>query len=152
MDPFGGTEIVATLPEYITFAAGVEALACLSLKEGGLLRWYASCCNTPIGNTPRNFKVPHVGLIHTCLNDPIGTGQDSFGPVRLHTNTRSAKGKPNSLETSTVAAALRFLKTMFLAKLSGSYKSTPFFDVTRGVPILTPRTLTEAERDRAMNA
>ena len=79
LDEMGGTDVVATLPKYVTFTQGVDALACMSLTETGMLRWYASCCNTPIGNTPRDFKVSHVGLIHTCLEDPPRT-REFFRP------------------------------------------------------------------------
>ena len=67
LDKLGGTDIVATLQQYVTFTKGTEALACLSLSERGLLRWYANCCNTPIANTARNPKLSYVGLVHTCL-------------------------------------------------------------------------------------
>jgi hypothetical protein len=35
----------------------------------GLLRWYAACCKTPIGNTLPNFRASFVGLIHSCLQN-----------------------------------------------------------------------------------
>jgi len=66
-DRSGGTEVVASLPKSVHFTAGLEKLACVSLSERGLLRWYASCCSTPIGNTPRSPGVPYVGIIHCCL-------------------------------------------------------------------------------------
>ncbi len=72
----GGTDVVATLPRHVRFTQGIEALACMSLSETGMLRWYARCCNTAIGNTPRNFKVSHVGLIHICLQGtPVVTAK-----------------------------------------------------------------------------
>ena len=54
----GGTEIVAILPAAVHFETGLDKLACMSLSDKGLLRWYASCCRTPIGNTPRDRKMP----------------------------------------------------------------------------------------------
>src|ERR1700761_5845308 len=56
LDAQGGTDVMATLPSYVTFTQGKDKLACMSLSERGMLRWYASCCNTPIGNTMRNIK------------------------------------------------------------------------------------------------
>lgn len=152
LDEMGGTDVVATLPKYLTFTLGVEGLSCMSLTENGLLRWYASCCNTPIGNTPRDFKVSYVGLIHTCLEDPPGTLESSFGPVRLRVNTQHAKGKPKQMRISTIASVLRFMSAVIRARLDGSYKSTPFFAPDRGTPVVPPKVLTRSERERVMNA
>ena len=43
LDNLGGSDVVATLQQHVTFTKGTEALACMSLTERGLLRWYASC-------------------------------------------------------------------------------------------------------------
>lgn len=151
LDEMGGTDVVATLPKYVTFTQGTEALACMSLTEQGLLRWYASCCRTPIGNTPRNFKLSHVGLVHSCLQDPSRTFESSFGPVRMRVNTKHAKGKPKAMALSTIASVLRFLRSLVRARLDGSYKSTPFFS-GQGTAVVSPHVLTTSERERVMNA
>lgn len=152
LDEMGGTDVVATLPKYVTFTHGVEALACMSLTEHGMLRWYASCCRTPIGNTPRDFKVSHVGLVHTCLQDPPKTLESSFGPVRMRVNTTHAKGKPKSMPLSTIASVLRFMGSLARARLNGDYKRTPFFSPDSGIPVVPPTVLTSNERERVMNA
>src|SRR5262245_25612243 len=51
LDAHGGTEIFQMSPAQLEFTAGADRLACLRLTPKGLLRWYASCCRTPIGNT-----------------------------------------------------------------------------------------------------
>ena len=152
LEEMGGTDVIATLPKYLTFTQGFDALACMSLTEKGMLRWYARCCNTPIGNTPRDFKVSFVGLVHTCLEDPSRTLESSFGPVRMRVNTRNAKGRPKSMPISTVASVLRFSISLVHARLDGSYKRTPFFAPDRGTPVISPKVLTSSERDRVMNA
>jgi hypothetical protein len=152
LDEMGGTDVVATLAKYLTFTHGFEALACMSLTESGLLRWYASCCNTPIGNTQRDFKVSFVGLVHTCLEDPARSLESSFGPVRMRVNTKTAKGRPKSMPISTITSVLRFLASVIRARLDGSYKRTPFFAPDRGTAVAQPKVLTSSERDRVMNA
>jgi hypothetical protein len=152
LDEMGGTDVIATLPKHVTFTHGAEALACMSLTEQGMLRWYASCCRTPIGNTPRNFKVSHVGLVHTCLQDSSRTLESSFGPVRMRVNTKHAKGKPKVMPLSTIASVLRFLRSLVRTRLDGSYKSTPFFSGDQGTPVVSPKVLTTSERERVMNA
>lgn len=151
LDEMGGTDVMATLPKYVTFTQGLEALACMSLTETGMLRWYTSCCNTPIGNTPRDFRISHVGLIHTCLANPPGTLDESFGPVRMRVNTKSAKGKPKTLPISTVTSILRFLSSLIRTRLDGSYKTTPFFTPDQGTPVIPPKVLSSDERVRLRN-
>ena len=152
LDEMGGTDVVATLPKHVTFTQGLEALACMSLSEKGMLRWYASCCNTPIGNTSRDFKVSHVGLVHNCLEDPSQTLESSFGPVRMRVNTKHAKGSPKSMPLSTIVSILGFMKSLARARVDGSYRQTPFFTSDRGIPVVAPKVLTRAERDSLMNA
>ena len=39
------------MPKFMTMTQGADRLTFLRMTEKGPLRWYASCCNTPIGNT-----------------------------------------------------------------------------------------------------
>ncbi|MEO8391041.1 MAG: DUF6151 family protein [Polaromonas sp.] len=146
LDEMGGTDVVATLPQYVTFTQGFEALACMSLSDKGMLRWYANCCNTPIGNTARDFKVSHVGLVHNCLEDPSTSLDSAFGPVRMRVGMKSAKGAPKAMPVSTTVSILRFMASLIRARLNGSYKNTPFFDPDQGTPRVAARVLTPDER------
>jgi hypothetical protein len=152
LNELGGTEIVATLPRHVHFTQGLEVLVCMSLSDHGLLRWYTSCCNTPIGNTPRDFKTSYVGLIHSCLAKRDPSMQDSFGPVRMVLQTKSAKAEIKSTPIRNFVALLAIMKTVVAARLSGNYKSNPFFVEDSGIPIKQPRVLTKAERARVTNA
>jgi Family of unknown function (DUF6151) len=152
LNELGGTEIVATLPKYVHFTQGVEALVCMSLSGRGLLRWYTSCCNTPIGNTPRDFKTSYVGVIHSCLNQRAPSIQESFGPVRMVLQTNSARGKVTSTPMSNVITLIKIMKSVIAARMSGSYKSNPFFIEDSGAPIKQPRVLSKAERTRVTSA
>jgi uncharacterized protein DUF6151 len=152
LDKKGGTDVIAIPPKYVTFTQGSEALACMSLSPKGLLRWYASCCNTAIGNTPRNFRISHVGLIHTCLQSPGKTVEGSFGPVRMRAGTKNANGPVKAMRARTVISVLGFIGRLIRARLDGSYKITPFFDAERGTPLASPKVLTLRERERLTNA
>ena len=152
LNELGGTELVATLPKNVHFTQGVEALVCMSLSERGLLRWYTSCCNTPIGNTPRDFKTSYVGVIHSCLAQRAPSLQDSFGPVQMVLQTNSAKGKVKSTPMSNVMTLMKIMKSVITARLSGRYKSNPFFIEDSGAPVKQPRVLSKTERTRVMSA
>src|SRR5690554_6746798 len=58
LDAQGGTEIIQIQPGQLNFSRGTEQLACMRLTDKGLLRWYTRCCNTPLGNTSPNRKLP----------------------------------------------------------------------------------------------
>jgi len=152
LDEMGGSDVVATLPRHVTFTQGVEKLTCMSLSDKGMLRWYASCCNTPIGNTSRDFKVSHVGLLHNCLRDSSTSLDSAFGPVRMRVGMKSAKGTPKAMTLSTTVAILQFMARLLRARLDGSYTKTPFFDPETGTPRVSPKVLTPDERARLMTA
>ena len=148
LNEHGGTAIVATVPKQVVFSQGLEALACMSLSDHGMLRWYASCCNTPIGNTPRDFKTPYVGLIESCLKSNSPSLEESFGPVRMVLSTKSARGRVKSTPVRNLVAMLGIVRLVIGTRLSGTYKHNPFFGTGAGTPVARPRELTKAERER----
>ena len=138
----GGTEIVAILPAAVHFTAGLDKLACMSLSDKGLLRWYASCCRTPIGNTPRDWKIPYVGLVRACLPEL----DESFGPLTIAFKTGSARGEVKATLLATFLGVIRIMRKVIGARIRGTYKTNPFFTPDSGAPIRTPQVLTLAER------
>src|SRR5258707_6959687 len=152
LDAQGGTDVIQTRPANVTFTQGQDAIACMRLTDRGLLRWYAACCNTPIGNTVANFRMSFFGLVHSCLD---GTGQsldESFGPVRARVNTKSAQGEVRSGSGGMMSAILPFIAIVARPLMDGSYKRTPFFAAGTGAPIVTPKVLSRSERERVLNA
>ena len=145
LDERGGSELVQISPGKLRFIEGAENLACVRLAPAGLVRWYARCCNTPIGNTLGTPKLPFVGLLHTCLGGPEHPLGEAFGPVRCQLNTESAKGLPKPSEVGVPGTILWFLRTLIGARLDGSYKRTPFFD-RAGSPVVKPHVLSAEER------
>jgi hypothetical protein len=152
LDPFGGTDIVAVRPGNVRLLAGEEHLACMSLTPKGTLRWYTRCCRTPVGNTPRDMRLAHVGLVHTALEAP---GQDltpAFGPVKMRVNRQSAHGTPPASPPVTFLVALAsYLSRLLWARATGKYKANPFFDGATGRPRVEPQVLS-AEEHRALKA
>jgi hypothetical protein len=152
LDSKGGSDIVQTAPARVTLTAGVEMLACMRLTPNGLMRWYARCCNTPIGNTVANFKVSFVGLVHSCLENGGRSLDDSFGPVRMWVNTKAAKGEVRSSSWAAIGGVTRILGMLLRARLNGSYKRTMFFSPQTGAPVAQPKVLSREERDSLMQA
>jgi hypothetical protein len=148
LDANGGTSVVGIKPCNVTLTQGQELVACMSFSERGLLRWYARCCNTAIGNTPRNFKVPFLAVVETCLEGTPGARERSFGPAQFRLNPKSARGQLPVMKERKVGALLRTLGWLLRSRLDGSYRQTPFFDATSGAPASSPKVLTFAERDQ----
>ena len=133
-------------------APGIPCLRalCMRLKPGGMVRWYADCCSTPIGNTLATRQMPFVGLIHSC-NDHASDGRsrdEVLGPVRARVNARFAKGDRDQLDAHDRAPAsmlLRFVSVLLMARLRGDHARSPFFDANTGELIAKPRVLTDDE-------
>ena len=152
LDRMGGTSIIQTTQENITFSEGMENLACIRLTETGLLRWYTSCCNTPIGNTPADFKISFIGLIHNCLSSDRDLLYKEFGDKCMHVNTKYALGK-NKPKPRFILGTLRVITMILKTRFNDSYKNTPLFaSELSGVPIVNPEILTEQELKEVMNA
>lgn len=147
LDEDGGTAILQMGPSHVRFTAGVEHLACLRLGPKGLMRWYAGCCDTPIGNTLAKPGLPFVGLIHDCWTDADGRRAKDVGPASWRVNAASALTDAPSDE-HLVRSVWRAFSMMAGERLSGRYRNTPFFDA-EGRPIVEPRVLSKEERAAA---
>jgi hypothetical protein len=146
LDAQDGTDIVATVPRFVHFTTGLQQLQCLSLSPRGLLRWYAGCCRTPIGNTPRDPKMSYVGLVHDCLSGPAADKDAAFGPPRLALNTQSARGHVAATPLPMLLAMLKILRNVVSTRLSGRYKDNPFFKPGPAEPIVPPEVLSAEQR------
>ena len=152
LDERGGSEIVQVLPRLITFTQGIGSLACMRLTPKGLLRWYAACCNTPLGNTLATPKFSFIGLVHNCLDGSGEPLEVAFGPIRAWVHTQSAKGDPKPVTRGMAAAGSWFLKTVLRARFSGDYKQTPFFHRETGLPIASAKVLSPEEHANIMGS
>ncbi len=137
LDQFGGTKIYQTSQSQLTIHEGLEHLQSMRLTEKGLLRWYAGCCNTPIGNT-MNASMPFVGVIHNFIN--AKDQAEKLGTVRAWVQTQHAKGTPDyprSAEKFPIGITLRIVRKMLSWKIRGMNKPTVFFD-SNGEPVAKP--------------
>ena len=149
LDANGGSEIFQISPARVEFRAGGEQLACLRLTPDGLLRWYTSCCRTPVGNTLASRQVPFVGLVLSRAGgEPERRARDSaLGPVRGAFNARFAIGDRSRLvadDRVPVALFARLLRIMVGARLRGDHARSPFFTAA-GESKAQPRVLTAEE-------
>jgi len=151
LDHQGGTDIVQTVPANVRFSQGVEHLACMRLSPKGILRWYTSCCKTPIGNTLATARFPFIGLIHTALETSGESLDRDFGPVTLRVNSESAIGSPRPRDSGMLLGIPRLFARILMARLNGMYRRNPLFDTAADKPIVEPKVLSPEEREPLLN-
>ncbi|MEM8766294.1 MAG: DUF6151 family protein [Pseudomonadota bacterium] len=150
LDEHGGTEIVQMAPSRLRIDHGMDKIACMRLSEKGIYRWYASCCNTPLGNTG-DFGMPFVGVIHSFLAEDGDIQKNAaFGKIRGAVHGRFARRDydPGSMPLSLIA---RFLGVILKGKFSGEQQRAIFFDASTRSPRVAP-TVLDAEENEALMA
>lgn len=151
LDAQGGTEVLITLQHRLGFTEGQRTLACLSLTEQGLLRWYAACCDTPICNTARDRRMPYVGVLRGAVDHPPAAAIEAFGPLRMRVQTAGAKGSVRGTPLATLAGVARIATALAVARLSGAWRASPLFRED-GAPIAERQVLSNTELQRAKAA
>lgn len=146
LDANGGTEIVQLAQPRLRFHQGVERLRALRLSENGLIRWYAGCCNTPIGNTLASPKIAVIGMVHACLDrDRISR---DFGAYTAIVNTRNAIGENKPRQRGVIGVIGRAIAIVVRYRFGRRYLESPLF-TNDGLPIAEPKVLS-AETSRAL--
>ncbi|SDQ25873.1 DUF6151 family protein [Pseudoxanthomonas sp. CF125] len=111
-DAQGGTDMVAMNPAGVHITAGSEQIACMSLSGKGILRWYAACCRTPLGNTSRDGGIAYVGVVAMGLW-PAREMDAALGPRgKTVINSGSARGKVKATPVGFVTGGLRIVRGM----------------------------------------
>lgn len=136
-----GIALWQTTPDHVHLSAGADRLAIQRLSPKGLMRWYASCCNTPLFNTLRNPRLAFVGLAVERLADPA-----PLGPQIGHAFMKGTNGKYRHEGFNRIG--FRIVKMMLAANLSGRWRQTPFFDAS-GAPTAPAHVLSREERAAA---
>lgn len=142
LDEKGGTEIVQLAQPRLRFERGEEHLAIVRLSPKGILRWYAACCNTPIGNTLPTRSISVIGLVHACLDRQ--RMDEDFGGIAVIVHAESALGSPKPRPRGFLLATARLVGITWANLLTGRYRRSPLFDAT-GAPKAEPRVLPPEE-------
>lgn len=134
-----GVRYYQTTPARTQIDAGT--LKAFTWKNEKLLRWYAPCCNTAMFNTLNSPKWAFSSVAVACLKD-----QGALGPVTSHAFVLRENGKRG--HDNMLGFMLEFLKRVIGARLSGSWRNTPFFDAS-GAPVVEVQALTHKNRATA---
>lgn len=135
----GPVDLFQTTPDAITITHGAQNLGLFRLGPRGLMRWYATCCNAPVFNTLASPKLAFAGIPLARLSAP-----ERIGPVRTKGYMLQADGKLKHRGLARMAWGI--ISRMLAARLSGTWRQTPFFDTQTGDPVVKPNVLGKQER------
>ena len=131
LDAAGGVDVVAMAPSQVRITAGQDQVACMSLSERGIHRWYAACCRTPLGNMGRNPAIHYVGMSTACMAGAAAVDA-AFGVAgRCVINTGSATAPVKKTPLAFAWGGLRIVAGLLRGKLRG-LRQSPFHDVSKG--------------------
>lgn len=137
LDAAGGTDIVPMAPDGLRFTRGFDQVACMSLSPRGVLRWYASCCRTPLGNCGRDAALFYLGVPVVAMAEPAASVDAAFGPAhRIVLNTGSATAPVKATPLAFLAGGLRIFAGVLGGKLRRR-RNRLFFDA-QGQPVRVP--------------
>ena len=143
LDEHGGTHLYQSRCARLEVTEGKAHLAAIHLTDKPTLRWYASCCETPMFNTYANGKLPYVtsllgnadrGAVEAALGKPIG-----------HLHLADAPVHPEGVPEMSMGQLLRrFFKRMVKDVFSGDRRRSALFDPETLQPIAKPQRVGDA--------
>lgn len=146
VDACGGTDIVPMSPAGVRVTAGLEHVACMSLSDKGILRWYAACCRSALGNTPRDPKIAYVGMVSGCLDAAPATVDAALGPRdRVVLNAKSATCAVRATPLAFLLGGFNIFRHIAMGRF-GRRPPSPFFDA-EGRPLREADVLTATRRE-----
>ncbi len=143
----GGSDIVQVAPAALTFEKGQDHIVGLRLTPKGLFRWYASCCNTPLGNT-LGPALPFVGVVAQAFESGTQRADALFGkPVGAILGKFAIGDPPAGSAGISLSLILRTLRKVLGWRLTGKTWPHPFFRRVSSEPIYPVTVLSHAERE-----
>ena len=133
-------------PAALTFSRGNEHIAGLRLTPKGLFRFFARCCNTPLGNA-LGPGFPFVGISVRSFDTRDKSTDQTFGAPRGTIHGRNAiGGAPAGSTKIDLPLIARALFLILSWRLSGKQWPHPFFDRATGGSSRPMTILSFAER------
>jgi hypothetical protein len=147
LDAHGGSDLVQVAPQALRIEHGQEHIRGVRLSQNGLYRWYASCCNTPVGNTMRP-TIPFVGITVQSFAGGPTLATEVFGPARGAILGKFALGDaPAEVRRLNLGLLLGSIARVLGWRLRGKAWPHPFFERATVSPRYPITCLTLSERD-----
>jgi len=147
LDVQGGSDIVQVAPASLTFVQGQDRIAGLRLTPKGLFRWYARCCNTPVGNTI-SPAIPFVGIIAQAFDNGAQHPDDVFGrPIGAIMGTYAIGNPPTGSAGVGLSLMARAILVVLRWRVRGEAWPHPFFQRETRAPIYPAIVLSHSQRE-----
>ncbi|MFL6798565.1 MAG: DUF6151 family protein [Xanthobacteraceae bacterium] len=148
LDAHAGSDIVQVAPAALRFTQGQHRIMGLRLTPNGLFRWYASCCNTPLGNM-RSPALPFIGIVAQGFAQGGPRADDVLGkPSGGIFGQCAVGGTPPGTKGLKLSIVLRAMRMVLGWRLRGRGWPHPFFDRTTRAPMYPVTVLLPAQRER----
>lgn len=147
LDAIGGSDIVQLAPALLRIEQGRDRIAGIALTPKGLYRWYATCCNTPLGNTV-SPAIPFVGVLVSSFDLGTRTPDQAFGaPIGAIKGEFATGEPPVGSRGIRLPIMLRSIAKVLSWRLTGKAWPHPFFDRVSGKPIYPVAILSPEQRE-----
>ena len=147
LDAHGGTDIVQVAPASLKFVQGQRRIIGLRLTSNGLFRWYASCCNTPVGNT-LSPAVPFVGIIVQAFDNGAQHPDDLFGkPIGAIMGKYAIGDARSDSRGIRLSLMVRAIRMVLGWRLRGQSWPNPFYERDTRAPIYPVGVLSRQQRE-----
>jgi hypothetical protein len=140
----GGSDIIQVAPAAVSFTQGQHHIVGLRLNPKGLYRWYAKCCNTPVGNT-LTPTIPFVGLLAPAL-DALRLDDVAGAPSGAIFGKFAVGEPPPGSTRLNVSLLLRAIRKLLGWRLRGRAWPHPFFSRETGAPLYAVTVLSKEQR------
>jgi len=124
----GPVDLFLTTQDTLTITEGAQHLGLFRLSPRGTMRWYATCCKTPLFNTATTPKFPFLGIRVATMAAP-----ERVGPVVGETHMPKPGGKTGHKGMTRIMWNL--LPRIMAVRLSGRWRQTPLFNTGSGEPV-----------------
>ena len=148
LDANGGNAVYQTRVAKLEIIEGAELLATLHMTDKPTMRWYSTCCNTPLFNTLPKAK-PAFLSVNTSAFDTAKVDA-ALGPSKGDFLAHEAEPPlENARPVSQFKLALGFIPRLFKDTFFGGWKKSPLFDPETREPLAKPRRVSAEERAAA---
>lgn len=131
LDPHGGTDALITAPGYVHLDRGQPHVRCLRLSARGAHRWYAACCNTPLGSTLGAW-LPFASLPSGCFEAP-----QALGPINARVRARFASSHVPGAQLR--VSLIFLLGTLWFVLRQFRARRPSLYPLQLGDPYVVPR-------------
>lgn len=122
LDAAGGSDLYQVAPQEMRVVQGADRLAWMRLTDKGPLRWFTTCCGTPVANTLGTRKIPFVTLQSHRFATP-----DRLEPITVRVFRRDATARAPDGGAGAGALYRNFAARMLRSWISGGWRRNPFF-------------------------